>query len=185
MKKIKMEFSGNLAIIIIVIAVISILAWQIKVNADLKKSFRSIDEELNQQSVAAKHLEELESRIDDLREREAKTNKKVPVNEKEPLPVVKALINLTNETGLRATTFKMRTKAAASDSRFTAAGDLTPMYLQMDATGQFPHILAFLNKINNLDRLVLVEKVSIKRDKNDLPFQKLTIDLVTFTFTQP
>jgi len=56
------------------------------------------------------------------------------------------------------------------------------LYFQMEFEGTFLQFLDFLKRLNNLERVVTIDTLEIKRSKELLPYQKVSLQLVTYTF---
>lgn len=56
-------------------------------------------------------------------------------------------------------------------------------YFAMDFDAGYQETAAFLNRLLELDRVVLVEKAQIQRQKDILPRQHVTLTLVTYSFS--
>ncbi len=143
--------------------------------------------------------------------------KKVPLDEKEPLVLMKTIIRLGGESGLRGISINLKEEDAAASETASygegqaeatqtgggeeaaqpppeqSAGEVIqqpvsqeervfPVYLEMSFEGSFPQILSFLNKLEHFERLIKVEGVLIERKKEILPYQKVSLDLTTYTF---
>ncbi len=164
-----------------------IFAWQLKVNINLKQALREGQEQFKNEERASKQVEALEKRADDLRQKESLLLKRVPYGEKEPLSLIKSLVRLGHETELRISVFKMKDKSGESEEEKEAQasqGALQPLYLEMEAEATFPQLESFLDKLLHLERLVSIENMTVKREKKILPYQKIALTLITYTFTE-
>jgi hypothetical protein len=167
---------------------ITILVWQIKVGVDLKQTFQTAQGKLRSEEDTNVRLERIKARIEELRQREITQNKIVPVNEKQPLGVIKSLVLATTETGMQGCTFKVIEKTEEATSQGEAAQpsplppDIKEFFVELSGYGTFPQILSLLGKVKNLERLVLVKKLTIKRDEKKLPVQKVVLELAAYSF---
>lgn len=60
--------------------------------------------------------------------------------------------------------------------------EVKPLAIKMTFECEFSHLVSFLREILNLERLVSVEEIKIERSEKILPYQKVTLKLVTYTF---
>lgn len=176
---------GTAAALVLLIAV---LVWQITVGADLKQTFSAAQGKLRNEEDTNARLETIKARIEELRQREVSQNKIVPVNEKQPLGVIKSLVLATTETGMQGCTFKVIEKSGETAPQEEAAQpsplppDIKELFVELSGYGTFPQILSLLGKVKNLERLVLVKKLTIKRDEKKLPFQKVVLEFAAYSF---
>jgi len=54
---------------------------------------------------------------------------------------------------------------------------------QIYCKGDFFNLISFLKDILKLERITLIKSIKIKRKEEILPYQSITMDLVTYTFT--
>lgn len=210
----------NLSILILLLAIVVFFMWQIKNNIDLRKELAKKVQLLKEIETASRHLKELEIQSRDLKQKAEVLYKRVPVDEKQPLSLIKALINIGGEAGLKEITFSVKEESKGEPKTqigsyfanqevpsqkgslpegmpMQKAGQPTPsvtgpssapqtglklIYLEMNFTGTYPQLLIFLEKLTKLKRIVSVEKINIQRDEKILPYQKISLDLVTYTF---
>ena len=71
---------------------------------------------------------------------------------------------------------RMMTIARVEKPSFDAQSDSQPrpVSLEMNCQGTFPELLLFLEKTAKLERVVIVEKVDIEREKELTPSQKIS-----------
>lgn len=193
--------------------------WQVKVSVVLNRELNSKKKEFKHAEAASKHLRQLERQISDMKQKGEQLYKIVPVNEKEPLGLMKMLIRLAGQAGLKNITLNVKEKAVSSEQdaqqgaqaeqeagqaavdgqgaeqpapaveeypgQDVAAAQtviVKPTYLEMEFEGGFTQALGFLEKLARLDRIVKVDRISVERKKEILPYQKVSLDLVAYTF---
>lgn len=64
----------------------------------------------------------------------------------------------------------------------SAPGEIREVYLDVNCEGNIQQLLIFLEKLMNLERLVKVDGIKIEREKEILPYQKISLEIVTYTF---
>lgn len=157
---------------------------------------------------AATKLEKLQKDMDDLQRENERIDERIPQNEKEPLTLIKQLTLLSNSQRVKnlKVAYSETKKISSSTSTpqvvyqdgqdssslpqatqpTTSVQDVSfkikKQYIQMDFECQFPQLLGLLREIYKLPRLVSVDSVQIKRDEKILPRQKVTVNLISYTF---
>ena len=210
MKKIVLAI--NLSILIILLGTVLFFLWQLKNNIDLKKELTQKAQLLKEIETTSRHLKELEVQSRDLKQKAEALYKRVPVDEKQPLSLIKVLINIGGEIGLRKISFSVKEESIDEKDKLSLisgvsgqGSDLSkggpmqeaavpvqsaalavsgvaqigpkPLYLEMNFEGTFPQLLDFLKKLNNLERIVTVSAIEIKRSEEALPYQKISLQL--------
>lgn len=198
----------------------SFFVWQLRANMSLTRELDAKKKEFTRAEAASRHLRNIEKQIDDIKQKQQMLYKKVPVNEKEPFSLIKTLIRLGGQAGLKNITLRLKEKSAEEGTAANQGGGAaqdqgdeggseeaaspettesqgaqgeessvspdqsgpSPVYLEMTFEGSFPLILSFLQKLMSLERIVKIEGMSIQRRKDILPYQKVSLDLVTYTF---
>lgn len=177
----KRSFLINTALITIILALIFFFLWQLKINIGLRQELEAKNKEFKAAKKASQHLKELERQIADLQEREDILNKKVAVEEKQPLDLMRTLIHLGGQIGLRGITFSLKEKTPQGQEAQAQTGP-QPIYLQMICQGRFLELLDFLEQLMSLQRIVEVGQLKIERKKEILPNQEISLELVTYAF---
>ncbi|MBU1997977.1 MAG: hypothetical protein ABIG46_03215 [Candidatus Omnitrophota bacterium] len=57
-----------------------------------------------------------------------------------------------------------------------------PIVIEMSCQATLDVLVNFLNKVGNLERLVNIQKMVIERDGEILPFQKISLELITYYY---
>ncbi len=60
--------------------------------------------------------------------------------------------------------------------------EIKEIYLDVNCEGDINQLLIFLGKLMNMERLVKVDGIKIERKKEILPYQKISLEIVTYTF---
>lgn len=217
MKKIALTI--NLSILIILLGIVLFFSWQLKNNIDLKKELAKKTELLKETETASRHIKELEVQSKDLKQKAEALYKRMSVDEKTPFSLIKVLINIGGEIGLRKITFSVKEESMDENDKLSLTSEVPghesalskggpmqepaqsvgtptlavsgvaqigpkPLYLEMNFEGTFLQLLDFLKKLNNLERIVAVSAIEIKRSEEVLPYQKISLQLITYTFLQ-
>lgn len=199
--------------------------WQLNKNLALRKLLKEKNNALETSEAASRHLEKLKKQELELQEKEKILRRKLPADDRQPLALIKALISLGRETGLREISLSIKEEPAAeakgsyskgnemasaseleeipqsaakssassndmevsvsrsgsAKSRSARNGEPEPVYLEINCEGTFQQLIIFLNRLRELERIVAVGEISIERKKDILPFQKISLELVTYT----
>jgi Tfp pilus assembly protein PilO len=169
---------------ILTILLIPIFLWQLKTNSGLRQEFAAKRKELKDTQRASRRLAQLEKQSQELKRRKDALTKRVPTQEKEPLPLIKTLMQLGTKIGLRKISFRVTASSAlTTQSGYRPGPGLSSLYFGMECEGNFTQVLNFLEEVNNLERIVVLEKIEIQRRKEFLPYQKIFMNFVTYAFS--
>lgn len=100
--------------LVVAIILASCFVWQLKTNITLRQELSAKKNEFKEAEAASKHLMTLEKQASDMKQKQEALYKKVPVNEKEPFGLMKALIRLGGQAGLRKITLSLKEKAVVT-----------------------------------------------------------------------
>jgi len=178
----KAGLSITLAIILPLILLISFFLWQLKYTPTLRLELEQKNREYQKAKSTSKRVERLEHQQDYLTQKEQELNNILPVDEKQPLSLIKELIHLGGEVGLKEESFKVRDESSEVQVTGESQAQLKTRYVEMNFEGTFQELTSFLEKLNDTKRLVWVEEIKIERKVNILPYQKNYLKLVTGTF---
>ncbi|MDD5348228.1 MAG: type 4a pilus biogenesis protein PilO [Candidatus Omnitrophica bacterium] len=164
----------------------ALFVMQFKVGITVRRDLAATQKDLRDAMKASRKMEELENREQELRQKEAGLSRRVAVNEKEPLPLLKVLTGIATKEGMRKIRFVLLKQSALPLEGAAAlpAETLQPLYIQMDAEAAFPQVLSFLERLAGLERIVQVERAEISRRKEAVPYQAVTLNLVTYSFKE-
>lgn len=206
----KKLFIKNALLVIALLGLVGICLWQATTSIELKKTLIAKKAELAKAQKISKHLKKLERQGQDLTEKEAAILKQVPLDEKYPFGLIKALTAMADALGLQKAGFRVKEESLA-DSTFgaeapetpipddttdeTLAGQeaqspsyqanpqtLKPLRFEMTFNSTYVSLLALLQKINTLERMVTIERITIERKKEIIPLQTIVLHLTAYTF---
>jgi Tfp pilus assembly protein PilO len=174
---------------LVALLVVFIFISQLRSHQTLRSELGSKKEELKEAQSASKKMEALEKKSQELKLKENKIKKRVLVKDIQPLGLIKTITGLSNKEGLRKISFEMKSVSAnvSKDSKAAPAAVVTgpiPVYFQMKFNSTFSQALKFLKDLNDLERIVTIEKIEIDRETSILPYQSVTLDLVTYYFAE-
>lgn len=113
--------------------------------------------------------------VREVEEKEKFFSQKVSYNEKEPLELIKQLTLLAQEQGLESIEFTIQ-------KRQQQEANISRLPFAMNMEGEFRQLVLFLEAVSNLDRLVSVDGIEIERKEKILPRQKVSLQLIAYTF---
>lgn len=177
-------FVKNAIAVSVIALLFACFLWQIRTNISLKQELNTKKEEFKEARSASRRLKKLQRQILALEEREKTINSMVPRNEQQPLGLVRTLSGLAADTGLKNAAFTIKGgKAAPSDAQAPLPAGIDSLRLEMSFEAALAQTLDFLKRAAGIERVVAVEKVEIERKKEILPCQKVTLELVAYTFS--
>ncbi len=182
----KKNFYLSSSLILAIIITSFLLAWQVNLRLNLDKTIFTKSKELKISRSSQKHLEKLKSELDLLENKEKALNRMIPRGEEQPLGLIKSIVRLGNEMGVMKIDFDLMPPlalgGAAGDGSEPGSGGVKALYFTMNCEVTFIQFLKFLDKLTNLERIVEVRGIKIERVKDMLPYQKISLELVTYSF---
>lgn len=206
MKKMSRAVSVYFPAAVLILTVV-LFFWLWKEESGLNNVLRAKKEELMAARASSADLKKLEQRSEGFREEEKRLLRKIPLNDKQPLDLIKELIRAAGESGLKEIDFDLKEEKARSGGNLSGGRPESPgmgmgtmpgaqkpssaaqpdgqpreVSLEMNCRGTFPQLLVFLKKTVELERVVTVEKADIEREKELIPSQKISLRLIAYTF---
>ncbi|TBR16705.1 hypothetical protein EPO66_04120, partial [bacterium] len=163
----------NSSLILVVIILSSLTAWQVNIKFNLSKSISAKSEELKRSRSSQKHLEKLKSELELWEKKENALNRMIPEGEEQPLRLIKSIVRLGNEVGMKKIDFDVKSSlvtsgAGAGNGESTdesGEGGVKVLYFKMNCEGTFIQFLKFLNRLMNVERIVEVRGIKVERLK--------------------
>ncbi|TAN62309.1 hypothetical protein EPN16_01910 [bacterium] len=180
-------FAKNAIAFSVIALLFACFLWQIRANISLKQELNTKKDEFKEAKSASRRLKKLQQQIQGLEGREKTVNSMVPRNEQQPLGLVRTLSGLAADTGLKNAAFTIKEgKAAPSGAQAMETplpAGIGSLRVEMSFESALSQALDFLKRAASIERVVAVEKVKIERKKEILPHQKVTLELVAYTFS--
>lgn len=185
----KAGFFVNLTAAALLTTLVSLFFWKLHSNSQLKQHLEVKKGELRELRSLGRRTGEPEQRRREL------LNKMVPAGESQPLTLIKTLIHIGGEMGLKNAVFSIKEAKKQPDLSIgqtfgaprqpTAGPQLMPRPLDIEINFEaaYLQILGFLKKLADLERVVAVKDILIERKKEILPRQKVTLELAAYTFS--
>jgi Tfp pilus assembly protein PilO len=199
----------NLVLGTVLVLTIGSFGFLLKSNLSLQTSLKQRKEELEKTKVLFAHLKQLKNNSESLLLKEESLHRKVPKAENKPMGLIKDIFNMASQLGIMKITFDIK-ETGAQNSQMNAGsgadggghggpaeagqGETAQQGNNQDGTGPkavdinmscqatFSQLKEFLSKLSNLERIVAVEDLQIKRNKDILPYQNITLKLVAYVF---
>ena len=168
---------------------VTLFGIEFKKNRHLVKEKKEISKEIEKANVSKRRLTTLERELKFLYEKLKSVSKKIPQDERELLEFLKKLSIIGEAIGLNNLEFTYRKENASSKNTesspyFSSApsSNLQPIYIEATFECEYPRLVYFLKKIYEAEELVVVNGVSVERDKDILPQQRVKLKLTIYTF---
>ena len=160
-------------------------------NKSLQVEKAEKEEKIMEAKRAQRRLGEFQQEIERVKEETARLEARIFKDKKMPTRLITELSRLGNQMGLRKIEFVYKTdkdeepspiEAIAVQAIGSQSSVVEPLLIEMNCEGQFVPLLSFLKNLLDLEILVSVEGLQIKRQKSILPRQKISVQLVTYAF---
>jgi len=188
-----------------------LLIFSFRVNMILRKELKAKIEKVKKTEEAEKELAKLEKEIIALQEESLHIEKRIPQNEEVPLKLIKKLSAIGEIRGFRNLKIEYLEEKplSAETTAFSYGGDTSTTnyssgqgqtvsssgvqsntlsvkkrYIKMKFECEFPAVVSFLKEALQLERLVTIENIEMKRDPKILPRQRVIINLTAYTFSK-
>ena len=176
------RFLKNLTLVLSFIAVgvvfVLYLAQKRIVN-NLQVQQVQLSEDLKRGTEAQRFAEGFKKKgLPDTKTQESFIMARIPLEEKEPVSLLKLLTRVATEAEVNRISITSKPR----QQRQVAFGENLyhfPLVLELECGYQ--ELCAFLNKILSMDRLVLIQELSIERKEELLPQLKVTLTLFAYT----
>jgi hypothetical protein len=192
----KTELFSTVGIGLVLAGLFFFLFFQIKSNSVLRRKSARLKNDLKNAKVASHQLEDLEKTIEDTNRKAEAIYRRVPENEELPLSLVKSLLPVAVEVGLREVKYDLTQKKEQTkeESAGKAQGPQSPEDAQLQQLGirktrltitckaTFPQIIRFVEQLARLERVAAVKGIVVERDEKLLPYQKISLQLEAFSF---
>lgn len=210
----------NLTLAAILTLLVLFFFWKLHSNSLLKQGLEAKRRELKEAHSHIRQLEKLERERQGLIQKEESLNKMAPAGEKQPLGLIKTLIAIGSEIGIKNATFnieeeegKKQTGVSTGQTSGAEAPNLQedlsenvpyqtgqapmlpttqtsanlqpqpmPLGIEINFEATYLQALDFLKGIAGIERIVVVEGIVMERKKEILPYQRVSLKLVTYTF---
>lgn len=179
----KTSFLIGTAFLTLFILLSFLLFWQSRHNLALKQQLDTKRQELKQEQSYSQELERLVRGKKDLKQKEQRLSRMVPTGERQPLDLIKIFISIGSEIGLRNVVFNIKeTKEVEKKEQSVASleSKVKTIKIETNFEATFFQLLSFLEKLMQLERIVAIEQIVIKRQKDILPYQKVSLELITY-----
>jgi len=160
---------------------------EFKKNRHLVKEKKEISKEIEKANISKRKLTMLERELKLLYKK--LESKRIPQDERELLGFLKKLSIIGETIGLNNLEFTCQKESASSKntesssySSVASSSHLQPVYIETTFECEYPRLVYFLKKIYEAEELVIVDRVSVERDKDILPQQKVKLKLTIYTF---
>ena len=197
----------KLKIILITFLILSfgLLVYEIKIFYDLKQEFNELNNRLKELQEIKKNIAKIEEQLAKERLIEESIFTRVPEGKESIFDLMRELTVYADKFGGRDINFsieddderggsgrKSKGKGKSSREVFKGkkgnlksilGGDVEDHYFEMDFQAGFLDFTEFTESLLKMDRIVLIEALTVDRRDNILPRQNVTFNLITYTFS--
>ena len=176
------RFIKNLVLVLSLIAASVALALylnQKRIVKNLQAQQAKFIEDLKRGTQAQRIAEGFKKKgLTDLETQESFIMARIPQDEKDSVPVLKLLTHVAKEAEISrvSITSKPKQQVAFGENLY-----YFPLVLELECGYQ--ELCAFLNKILSMERLMLIQELSVERKEELLPKSKVTLTLFAYTFS--
>jgi len=167
-----------LSLVMVIILLILYLVQKRTVN-NLLAQHAELTEELRRGIQAQRIAQGFKKKgLLDLKTQESFVEARIPLNEKDPVSVLKLLSRVATEADISKISMHSKSRERSQD---IYGEDLYRFPLVIELQCGYSELCTFLNRILSLDRLLLIQNLSIERKKELLPQLKVTLTLFAYT----
>ncbi len=179
----------GLGISLLVLLTIFVFVLQLKSNMVLNRELNEKKAALQDAKTASRKMDNLERKIQELRQKDNKIKRRVVVGDVRPLDLIKKIAGSASNKGLRKISFELKTGSTIVAKDKTSAvlakwpgGDKSNFEMKFEAS--FRQVLEFLEELNGFERVITVERIEIIRKPEILPYQSVVLALATYSFAE-
>jgi|GEM_PF-2972406 Tfp pilus assembly protein PilO len=160
-------------------------------NSNLKAELETKTARIVEAKEAKSKTEKLQSEISELHNIMVRIEEKIPQDEGIPLDLMRKISLLADNLGFKKIEYQYLAKSggitqvkvsAGNDLVPSAGSEAKPLRIAMSFECQFTKLAVFLRNISKLERLVLLEKLTVARVPEINPRQRVSLELTTYTF---
>ncbi len=120
--------------------------------------------------------------IENLKKQQVKSDSKVKqVIIEEQLPgLLEQVSNIANKNNMRLMQIKQSKDVKSKEDKAVVAAKLSPLFISLDLVGTYHNIGAFINDLENADKLLILQEIRIHRDTNDPLKQNAALLIKTY-----
>jgi len=155
-------------------------------NLSLRRELKEKSKELKEAEEMRKKIEELERSKKEQLLRLKELERRLPERLNE-VSLMREITSLAIHFGVRNIEFVPLVAKNDVESQRNLAipfyvNNVRPHMFRINMEIEFPYLVSFLKNMMNMERVISVESIEIKREKNIVPRQKVSLDIVSYTF---
>ncbi|OQX88294.1 MAG: hypothetical protein B6D55_00665 [Candidatus Omnitrophica bacterium 4484_70.2] len=155
-------------------------------NLSLRRELKEKSKELKEAEEMRKKLKELEKSKKEQLLRLKELERELP-EESGEVSLMKEITSLAIHFGVRNIEFvPLVAKDNVEGQRNLTipfyTNNVRPHMFRINMEIEFPYLVSFLKNIMNMERVISVENIEIKREENIIPRQKVSLDIISYTF---
>lgn len=120
--------------------------------------------------------------INTIKKQQIKTDSKVKqVIIEEQLPtLLEQISNIANKNFMKLMQIKQSKDVKSKEDKALQAAKLSPLFISLDLVGSYHNIGAFINDLENADKLLILQEIKIHRDATDPLKQNASLLIKTY-----
>lgn len=184
-------FAIVLWIIGLLVAVFStLLIIEVKNNTHLRSDITDRKREIDEVERFKGDIERLKKEIIQQKIEGSLIEKRIPQNEGKPLSLIKKLTLSGSQSGIEKLEFSYEDVQENKQEQFSSQVGFKPqsssnikvLPIKMEFECEFKQLYSFLKNILQMERLVSVEGIEVRRSEDILPRQAVSIEVNAYTF---
>lgn len=156
-----------------------------KKNLFLKRKIKEDTKKLKEAEKMKKEIERLEQSKKNQLLKLQTIEERIPQDSYATISLIEEITAIATQLGIKKIKFFSKKEALESLEPTTFVlyeEKIKPLFIYVTLEAEFPTFITFLKRITKIKRIVAVEDIEIKREKNILPLQKIQFKLVTYIF---
>lgn len=183
--------------ILVIIAVLftlvfgGLFGWQFFAGRKLARELAEKTDRVTEAKEAKVKSQKLQAEVISMHAEMTGIEEKIPQDEMLSFGLIRRITLVAARYGFRQVEFSAPQEPAAAKTFGAGAVpkqapksglEVKSVFLQMSCEGEYTKLIDFLRAVSELDRLVLVNQLTIQRLPGSIPRQSLVIEFITYTF---
>ncbi|OPX30507.1 MAG: hypothetical protein B1H08_01580 [Candidatus Omnitrophica bacterium 4484_171] len=181
---------------------IGLFIYQVKETSIIKRRLSDRKSILQEMRSAERKSKKIKRKVIESKQKEKEILRKIPKNKKSIFVLMKELTAIGNSMGIKSISFvigksprednkalkknimrKRRNPHMFNNPESTKSGLITAYHFKMSFAASYMELYDFIKKIISMERVVSLESIEIERNKEYFPRQKVSLKLITYTFS--
>jgi len=179
-EKLKLD-NQKLILLILVVLIIAYLDYAFIIGMQ-QKNINLLKPKIEKLDKDIETFKRDSANVNNLKKQQVKSDLKVKqVIMEEHLPgLLEQISNIANKNNMRLMQIKQSKDAKSKEDKAVLAAKLSPLFISLDLVGTYHNIGAFVNDLENADKLLILQEIKIRRDANDPLKQNAALLIKTY-----